>query len=171
MFQKYRLDKACYQDSTAIWELLQEAILKRKEEGSDQWQNGYPNPEIINRDIENGYGYKVTDPQNDIVGYLAVIFDKEPAYEVPEANWLTYGPYVVIHRLAVSQTKHVKGLASWIMQEAEKIAIKGGRYSIKVDTNHDNQGMLRIFEKLQYTQCGRVYLSGGERIAFEKKLA
>lgn len=171
MFQKYRLDKACYQDSTAIWELLQEAILKRKEEGSDQWQNGYPNPEIINRDIENGYGYKVTDPQNDIVGYLAVIFDKEPAYEVPEANWLTYGPYLVIHRLAVSQTKHVKGLASWIMQEAEKIAIKGGRYSIKVDTNHDNQGMLRIFEKLQYTQCGRVYLNGGERIAFEKKLA
>lgn len=43
-------------------------------------------------------------------------------------------------------------------------------YSIKVDTNFDNQPMLKILEKLQYTYCGEVYFRGSARKAFEKLL-
>jgi hypothetical protein len=30
-----------------IWIILQQAIARRKADGSNQWQDGYPNPEVI----------------------------------------------------------------------------------------------------------------------------
>lgn len=111
--------------------------------------------------------------KKEIVAYIALIFDIEPAYENIEGKWLSSPetPYAVIHRLAVSQENPVKGLATWIMQEIEKFCKEKDIYSIKVDTNYDNIGMLRVFEKLDYTYCGEVYFRGGARKAFEKILA
>ena len=35
-----------------IWEILQDAIAQRKKDGSDQWQNGYPNEQTVEDDIQ-----------------------------------------------------------------------------------------------------------------------
>ena len=47
MLEELSLRKANYEDTTRIWEILQQAIEKRKEEGSDQWQDGYPNMDVM----------------------------------------------------------------------------------------------------------------------------
>ena len=47
--------KAEAQDLSQIWKILQQAIQRRKEEGSNQWQDGYPNPEVIQHDLNNEY--------------------------------------------------------------------------------------------------------------------
>lgn len=164
---KYR--KANTGDSEKIWQILQEAIAQRKADGSSQWQDGYPNPASIKIDIENGYGY-VFSIDDTIIGYAAVIFDIEPAYEIIEGQWLTNGPYVVIHRVAVAKEAKGKGIATKIMKETEAIALQKGITSIKVDTNFDNLPMLKILSKLGYTYCGEVYFRGAARRAYEKKL-
>ena len=41
--------KANNQDISAIWTILEQAILRRKNDGSTQWQDGYPNPEVIQK--------------------------------------------------------------------------------------------------------------------------
>ncbi|MBO9617706.1 MAG: GNAT family N-acetyltransferase [Niabella sp.] len=165
-----QLRKASTADADSIWSILQQAIEKRKVEGSAQWQDGYPNPTVVNRDIEKGYGYVCEDEQGDITAYVALIFDIEPAYEALEGKWLTDGSYAVIHRLAVSQERNIKGLATKIMIAVEDICLQQGVPSIKVDTNFDNTAMLRILEKLGYTYCGEVFFRGAARKAYEKIL-
>jgi RimJ/RimL family protein N-acetyltransferase len=56
------------------------------------------------------------------------------------------------------------------MREVERIVLDNDIISIKADTNHDNGGMLRVFEKLGYIYCGKVYFRGSARQAFEKVL-
>lgn len=169
-FNSFRLRQASEKEADSIWILFQEAIEKRRLEGSTQWQDGYPNRQVIAHDIKKGQAYVAVDRDEEVVGYISIILEKDPAYEVPMVQWLTDRPYAVVHRLAVSQTRRIKGLATWMMQGVEHICRENNRLSIKADTNFDNIAMLRVFEKLGYVNCGIVYMRGSERQAFEKKL-
>ena len=167
--QKIVLRKATLEDQEVIWKILQQGIKRRKEEGSNQWQDGYPNTASIENDIEKNYGY-VLESENKILGYAAVIFELEPAYEIIEGVWLSDEEYLVIHRVAVSEEYIGLGIATKIFQEIEKVAISNNTFSIKVDTNFDNIPLLKILDKLNYTYCGEVYFRGSARKAFQKLL-
>ncbi len=164
------LRQATLNDTDRTWKILQQAIAKRKEEGSEQWQNGYPNLDVVINDISKGFGYVIENDNNLIIGYVAIINEIEPAYTQIEGKWLNEEPYIVIHRLAVAQDIKMKGLGTWVMEEIENITISKNIYSIKVDTNFDNVGMLRVFNKLEYHYCGEVYFDGSPRKAFQKIL-
>lgn len=161
--------KATFNDADSIWNLLQQAILRRKMDGSQQWQEGYPNLQTVKSDIEKEVGYVLADDEK-VVGYAAVIFNDEPAYETIDGKWLSDGKFAVVHRVAVSDDYLGKGLAKQIFLFIEKLVETNGISSIKVDTNFDNPAMLHIFEKLGYSFCGKVLLRGNERLAFEKLL-
>lgn len=167
--QNYIFRQANKADEINIWEILQQAIERRRQDGSRQWQDGYPNPQSIENDIANGWGYLI-EIENNIAAYVAIIFEPEPAYEAIEGTWLSNGEYIVVHRVAVADEFGGQGLATKIFSEVENIALKKGVTSIKVDTNFDNQAMLSILKNLGYTYCGEVYLRGSTRKAFEKLL-
>lgn len=167
--QQFHFRKASLADQDIIWDILQQAIKRRKEEGSNQWQDGYPNIDSIKNDIENDFGY-VLESENQILGYAAVIFEIEPAYEIIEGKWLSNQEYVVIHRVAVSEVYVGLGIATIIFQEVEKVALSKNIFSIKVDTNFDNTPLLKILNKLNYAYCGEVYFRGSARKAFQKLL-
>lgn len=166
---KYHFRKAEIAEIPMIWDILQEAILRRKEDGSNQWQDGYPNPDIIQKDLEKGAGYVLTEAET-IIGYCAVVINDEPEYANIEGKWLTNDDFVVFHRLAISSTYLGKGFAKMIFQFIEYFAINNNIYSIKADTNYDNHAMLTIFEQMGYSYCGEVYFRGSPRKAFEKVL-
>lgn len=161
------LRKATFSEAPKIWEILQEGIAQRKLDGSDQWQNGYPNEKVIQDDLVNGYAYVITEKQQ-IVGYAAIIFDIEPAYNNIKGKWLSNGDYVVLHRLATAKAKKGKGVASQLFKLLEELCLKQKVYSIKVDTNFDNVPMLKILNNLGYTYCGEVLIGGAARRAYEK---
>lgn len=165
----YHFRKAIASEIPQIWTIIQQAIVRRKNDGSQQWQDGYPNENVIRIDIEKGIGYVLTD-DNTIVGYAAILFNDEPAYEQLNGTWLTNGDFVVVHRVAISDDYLGKGLAQKIFFFTEDLAIDNNIFSIKVDTNFDNLPMLKILEKLGYTYCGEVTFRGSMRKAFEKKL-
>lgn len=161
--------KAEYADARTIWEVIQQAIERRKRDGSTQWQDGYPNPETINDDIEKDYGYVLTLNEK-VVAYAALIFDIEPAYEIIDGKWLTDGNYCAVHRIAVSDEVKGKGVATLLMKKIETFSIQNSVFSIKIDTNFDNPAMLKILKNLGYQYCGEVYFHGAARKAFEKML-
>lgn len=163
------LRKANLSEVPQIWEIIQDAIEQRRLEGSKQWQDGYPNELSIENDINNGYGFVLTENES-ILCYAAIIFGIEPAYEEIEGKWLTNGDYAVVHRVAVSKLAKGKGIATKLFQNIEGLCLKHNIHSIKVDTNFDNVPMLKILDKLDYTYCGEVYFRGAARKAFEKKL-
>lgn len=163
------LRQATFSEIQQIWIIIQQAIERRRLDGSKQWQDGYPNEKSILHDIENNYGY-VLVIEEIIVAYAAIIFDVEPAYTNIEGKWLTNNDYVVVHRVAVSDDFKGKGMATQLFTMIENLAIKNNIFSIKVDTNFDNIPMLKIVEKLGYSYCGEVYFRGSARKAFEKVL-
>lgn len=157
-------------DADNIWEILQQAIERRRRDGSRQWQDGYPNPDTVKKDIENGWGFVLAD-EEDVIAYSALIVNDEPAYDQIDGAWLTHGDFLVVHRVAVSDKVAGKGIATRLFKEVEGYAINKHIPSIKVDTNFDNPAMLKILEKLGYTYCGEVILYGAPRKAFEKVLS
>ena len=161
--------KAELSDVSAIWEILQQAIQRRKQDGSRQWQDGYPNKNVVQQDIEKGVGYILT-VDDQIAGYAAILINDEPAYAELNGTWLTNDDFVVVHRLAVSDQNLGQGIAQKMFRYTEELALENNIFSVKVDTNFDNAPMLRIFEKMGYQYCGEVTLWGGVRRAFEKTL-
>ncbi|MFT7164431.1 MAG: GNAT superfamily N-acetyltransferase [Flavobacterium sp.] len=166
----YHFRKAQMSEASQIWDVLQQAILRRKEDGSTQWQDGYPNLQVVNNDIEKGRGFILVEG-GTVLGYSAVIINDEPAYDKIEGKWLTTDDFVVIHRVAISEKHLGKGLAKMIIRYVEEFALKNDIYSIKADTNFDNTAMIKIFDKMGYTLCGLVYLRESPRKAYEKVLA
>lgn len=166
---EYTFRRANLADQSQIWDILQGAIIRRREDGSNQWQDGYPNPEVVRKDIEAGVGYVLTDGEV-IAGYSAVLINDEPAYAEIRGKWITNEDFVVVHRVAVSEKHLKKGLAKKIFGFIEKFALSKNIFSIKADTNFDNLAMINIFEKMGYVYCGEVYFRGSARKAYEKVL-
>jgi len=163
------LRKALETEHRAIWAIIQQAIAARKRDGSNQWQNGYPNEKTITEDIKKGFGY-VLENNDHVIAYAAIIFEEEPAYTAIKGKWLSDGKYCVVHRVATADSVRGKGMGQQLFKMIEDLCRKKEVYSIKVDTNFDNGPMLKILQNLDYSYCGEVFFEGPRR-AYEKLLS
>lgn len=158
-------------DLGRIMEIIRAAQARMRARGSSQWQNGYPAATDIRRDIERGYGHLLAEAETGLtVAYGAVLFEGEPAYEAIEGRWLTTGPYVMVHRLAVAEERLRQGVARRFMQRVEALALTRGIGSFRVDTNFDNVGMLALLAEAGFVRCGEIRYGAEHREAFEKVL-
>ncbi len=169
MKNELKLTKAKLSDADEIWKILQQAIERRKLDGSNQWQEGYPNFETVKSDIEKGIGY-VLKYENSIAGYSAILPNDEPSYTEIEGKWLSNGDFLVVHRVAISNDFLGKGFAKKLFYLIEDLARQQNVYSIKVDTNFDNAAMLKILDSSGFQYCGEINVRGNSRKAFEKLL-
>ncbi len=167
MHPEIRLRQAQMNEKETIWNILQQAIERRRQDGSTQWQQGYPNLDTVESDLSKGFGYVMT-VNNEIAVYVALTLNDEPAYSTIEGAWLSNGEFVVVHRVAVDEKFAGKGLVKILFDHIEDFTRSHGIQSVKVDTNFDNTAMLRILETKGYSYCGEVFLAGGMRKAFEK---
>ena len=139
----------------------------------DQWQDGYPEREILARDIEIGQLY-VVDDGGRIAAVAALSLLPEPIYDAIDGAWTIAGPYLTIHRMALDDAHRGGGIASEILEHARQIARASGCASLRVDTHPGNKAMRRFLEKLGFTPCGTVVypVSGGDptRVAYERAL-
>mgnify|MGYP006149529019 CR=1 FL=1 len=160
---------ATHSEIPAIWEIIQFAIKSRKADGSNQWQDGYPNPDVLKNDIDNNVGY-VLLVDDEVAGYSAILVNDEPEYEKIVGKWITNDDFIVFHRVAIGEKFIGQGLAKKIFSYIEDIAKDKNIQSVKADTNFDNPAMINLFEKLDYKYCGEVYFRGSPRKAYEKVL-
>jgi len=167
MNSEIKLRKAEIEDRDTIWNILQQAIERRRQDGSTQWQQGYPNLDTVESDIAKGFGYVMT-VDGEIAVYSALILNDEPAYSTIEGAWLSNGEFVVVHRVAVDEKFAGQGMVKKLFDHIEEFTKSNGIQSVKVDTNYDNTAMLKILEGKGYSYCGEVCLAGGMRKAFEK---
>lgn len=165
----YQFRKASALEIPEIWVILKKAIERRKADGSNQWQDGYPNTEVLKKDITKKAGYVLTHNES-IIGYCSIFINDEPEYANIKGAWLTDANFVVYHRVAIAENYLGKGCAKLILKHIEEFALKNNIYSIKADTNFDNDPMKRIFTQMDYKYCGEVSFRGSPRKAYEKLL-
>lgn len=161
--------KANENDVSNILHIIHQAKAYFKNNRIDQWQNGYPNMEIVQRDIQCGYAYILTTG-NRVVGTIAISFDGEKTYRrIRDGAWITDGPYAVIHRIAIDDRFKGAGFASVFIHYFEKMCVEKGIHSIRVDTHKENLSMQRLLQKNGFQYCGIINLEdGNERNAYEK---
>ena len=157
-------------DLTEIMSIIDEAKKFLKNNKVDQWQNGYPNKEVILNDINKNESY-VIENNGEVIGTTALSFAGEKNYDkIYEGKWISNGPYAVIHRIAVSKVKGLKNIGTEILKKSEELCIANGINNIKIDTHEDNIPMQKLLLKNNYKYCGVIYLEdGNKRIAFEKE--
>ena len=67
----------------------------------NQWINGYPQRELIAKEITDGHCYACEDEHGKIVGTFCFVPSPDPFYAIIEDGaWLNDDPYYVIHRIA-----------------------------------------------------------------------
>ena len=161
-------------ETDRIMQIIRQAQARMHAAGSRQWQDGYPAPGHISADIGRNRGYVLCKPGVEgplsVIAYGAVVFDGEPAYDAIDGQWLTDEPYVLVHRIAVADGERGRGVAAEFLHRVETLAQERGVKAFRIDTNFDNQTMLRLLERMGFTFCGKVVYRSGERLAFEKRL-
>jgi len=165
METEIKFRKAVLSDADRIWQIILEAKAQMKRLGSKQWQDDYPTPEIIRRDIDTGYGY-VLEKEN-VIAYSALVFDGETVYNNIDGAWLNDNPYVVVHRIAVADEAKHQGVAKRFFLETINLCKEKGVTSFRIDTNYDNYYMLRLIDGLGFTYCGIVHYVRGDRKAYQ----
>ncbi len=140
--------------------------------GIDQWQDGYPERTVIEKDIADGNSRVIVE-NDTVVGSFALFFNGEPTYDaIYGGHWLTGDDnraYLTIHRVAILVAYRGTGLAAAMLGHAAAEAREAGLGSLRIDTHRGNVVMRRMLEKNGFTYCGVIYLaSGAERVAYEK---
>lgn len=151
-----------------ILNIINEAKDYFKSQGIDQWQDGYPNMESIENDINHHFCYVVVHDKK-IVATAAIIFEDDPNYNyIEDGAWLTSGPYGVIHRVACDPSYKGQGVASMFFEYARLQGRILKMTSLRVDTHEQNLSMQRLIAKNGFQYCGVVYMAdGGKRFAYE----
>lgn len=128
-----------------------------------QWVNGYPQREVIEKDIQKGELYLCIEG-DEICAVFFFRLGEDPTYQVIEdGEWLNQAPYGVVHRIASNQK--VKGAASvclnWAFEQC---------HNLKIDTHESNIPMQNLLKKNGFQRCGIIHLpDGSPRIAFQKE--
>mgnify|MGYP001337973970 CR=1 FL=1 len=166
-----RFQKTTAEQLEQVMIIIRQAQAYLKEAGIDQWQNGYPNEDVILQDIKRGNSY-VLQKQGQVLATAVLEFDGDPNYEnIYEGQWLSDGPYGAIHRIAVEENHKGSNLASIMIQAMEGLCLERGVWSLRVDTHGDNEPMKRMLQKNGFQYCGVIFLADGSpRIALEKVL-
>lgn len=169
MLEQYIFREARLQDLSAIGRIFDDAVAKMLSEGKTQWDENYPTEAHALADIRSHNGY-VMEYNGMVVAYGAVVFSGEPAFDRLRGEWLSDGPYVVVHRMAVAMSARRQGIGRRFIAAVEKLALSKGVTSFRIDTNHDNDRMLALLETAGFEYCGGITYPTGDRLAFEKLL-
>ena len=161
------------EDIAAIMPIFDEARATIAALGIDQWQNGYPSREVIEKDFSKAQSYCVIK-DGETVGTFALVDDGEPTYDkIFDGSWLTGDGkehYFAIHRVAISVKSRGSGISTKIIDFCAEKAREDGKSSLRIDTHRGNVVMRKMLEKNGFTYCGVIYLADGdERVAYELK--
>ena len=125
--------------------------------------------DCLERDVRTGKGYFLEEDGIPL-GYLCVDFDGEPAYDHLNGTWAREEPYVVVHRLALSDAARGRGAAGTAFQLVEDLCRARGVREFRVDTDAGNHKMQHILAKQGFQYRGTIRFDNSEKIAYEKRL-
>jgi len=136
--------------------------------GIDQWDETYPNDEVIMKDLI-AQTYFVAIENNDIIGGINIDKNQDKTYL--DIDWEdTSNSFLVVHRLGVKEEFWKKKIGKKLMIFAENRVIEKGLKSIRLDTYSGNPKAMEFYRRLGYRELGSINLkpNKNEYYCFEK---
>ena len=159
---------ATIDDLDALVALYGAATQDMLRQGIDQWDEYYPDREILTEDVESG---DMTLGLLDGEPACAWVVNREYEPEYVSGAWEhTGGDFCVLHRLCVNPELQGRGLARQAMARMEKNALDKGFDSVRLDVFSQNLHAQRLYERLGYRRTGEVRFRKGIFYLMEKKL-
>jgi len=122
----------------------------------DQWDATYPNSGVIIEDLI-AQTYFVAIENNIIIGGINIDQNQDKTYL--EIDWEDKSDsFLVVHRLAVKEEFWNKKIGKDLMLFTEKLVIKKGLKSIRLDTYSGNPKAMEFYRRLGYTELGTIDL-------------
>ena len=164
--------KAEEKDLDGIMKVIHDAQATLKEDGVDQWQDGFPSEDVVHEDMSVRSAFVIL-ADGIVSGFFVLAFGIEPDYVKPvRGAFKNNEPYAAIHRTAISKKCKGMGLSKFMLQSAFAEIKKAGVGYARIDTHHDNKRMRHIMAREGFEETAVIVLSanGDERVAAEKKL-
>ncbi|GKQ43236.1 N-acetyltransferase [Companilactobacillus sp. RD055328] len=167
------MKKATEQDLPRVLDIIDLAKKTLKKRGVDQWQNGYPDPVILEQDIKDGINY-IMVLDGEIVGTAALQQGIEENYEtINEGKWDENSKpgYTVIHRIAVDPNYSGHNLSDTMIHHLLTLSRELGYTDVRIDTHFENMAMQHVIEKNGFIHRGTITMMEDEnsvpRIAYQ----
>lgn len=153
-------------DLDEIFAIFRAAIDEMERQGIHQWDEVYPDRDILRRDIIVGQLF-IGRIQSKIV--CAYVLNSECDIEYQLGDWKYPREYArIVHRLCVHPNYQNQGIARSTMLHIEQQAKLLGASSIRLDAFTLNPYALRLYEKLGYNCVGTVTWRKGDFYLMEK---
>jgi ribosomal protein S18 acetylase RimI-like enzyme len=160
--------KAGLQDLEMVWKIFTDAILHMSEQNIPQWDEIYPNKDIILDDIKKQQMYLLIE--NGVL-VSAVVLNEYQDEEYAALPWrYTDEKTAVIHRLCVSPSQQKRGWGKKTVLLAEGELIKKSYSCVRLDAFSLNPFALRLYESIGYEKAGEVHFRKGKFYCYEKRL-
>jgi ribosomal protein S18 acetylase RimI-like enzyme len=148
--------KAEISDLENIMLMYKSCVAGMLENGIDQWDETYPNDEIISEDLNVGT-YYVSEMDGTIIAGINIDKNQDDTYLA--LDWEDKSDsFLVVHRLGVKEEFWNKKIGKDLMLFTEKLVIEKGLKSIRLDTYSGNPKAMEFYRRLGYTELGTIDL-------------
>ena len=158
-----RFRNATYADKVSIMNLYDETRRVGKISGSCDWNDDYPNEQILDIDYQE-QGIFVLEDNNLIIAAVSLLktddLDNEPV------GWINKKS-CVLARLCVSSEYQHKGIGKKVMQEVIHYARERGYESLRLLASIHNLPANKLYQRLKFINKGKVHLYNHEYAAYE----
>ncbi|MHB1315424.1 MAG: GNAT family N-acetyltransferase [Christensenellales bacterium] len=164
----YQVRKADRRDLDKVTVMFQQAIRAMIANGIDQWDDLYPDREVLSDDIEQQQLYLLAD-RDDI--FAAFVINRKCDEQYKAGCWAYDGSgAAVLHRLCVNPKFQSKGLGKQTVVLIENMLLEEGYTSLRLDAFSGNPIALRMYESLHYEKVGEASFRKGLFYLYEKPL-
>ena len=148
--------KAEISDLENIMLMYKSCVAGMLENGIDQWDESYPNTEVIMEDLI-AQTYFVAIENNIIIGGINIDQNQDKTYL--EIDWEDKSDsFLVVHRLGVKEEFWNKKIGKDLMLFTENLVKERGLKSIRLDTYSGNPKAMEFYRRLGYIELGTIDL-------------
>mgnify|MGYP001291208551 CR=1 FL=1 len=147
-------------DIENIMQMYKSCVEGMIENGIDQWDKSYPNADIILADIKDRT-YFIAELNGEILGGINLDEKQDATYLSIEWEDKTNN-FLVVHRLAVKEENWGEGIGKELMLFVEEVVSEEGYQSIRLDTYSGNPKAIEFYNRLGYTELGKIDLKANK---------
>lgn len=160
--------KAQREELKNIVDIFKNAIFVMNENNIPQWDELYPNEEILKEDIEKEQMYLAVT-EKDIAAVFVINREYDDGYI--DGSWkYSDKTFVVLHRFCVNPQFQNKGYGGRTLRRMESMLKDMGVESIRLDAFPLNPYAIRMYEKQEYVKVGETNFRKGLFYLYEKKI-
>ncbi|MCC0782178.1 GNAT family N-acetyltransferase [Clostridioides sp. ES-S-0108-01] len=152
--------KANMNDLESIMKIIKSTVEEMKTYNNTQWDENYPLEKDFVSDIKKQDLY-VEEVDGEVAGFICLNYEEPEEYV--GLNWSSNKKAMVIHRMAVNPNFRKKGIASKLVDFAEKLAEENSVLYLKSDTYSINSKMNSLLTKYGFIKIGEMSFLGKEK--------